>query len=294
MALFGKESCTLCDKEVGALGRTKLTDKNPKQYVCRDCIKTKVSPYVDVGFISKEELDRHLQQRERDNEVYEEFFSDFSIIDIKNLTGAHPWSYYRMGEYEYRRHIGSNNVVIWQNPRGKELTYDVLHMDEIQGACVWGEYNDKKSKELKKLPDTTSFTLSVQEEYPDKDIENLYLTIFTRHPFLPTIEVPVIKGGGKEKEMARIRDNAMNVVKVFNRDMEMEDKENYVSKREMKKSTRETGKALFGALRKGGMDEKGKDAVSNLLGNLEKRSNLSTMDERIKELRESNNPRKLF
>ena len=293
MALFGKESCLLCDKEAGALGRTKLTDKSPKCYVCKSCVKTRVSPYVEAGYLSKDQLDRHLSQREKDRELYKEYLADYRIQDLKEFaTGSSPWSTWYLGKYELRKHRDSNYFSLWENPRGEEVDFDVIHWDEVVGACMWGEYKGKKGDEIVKLPDSTSFTLNTEKEYPDKDIKNLYLSLFTNHPFLATIEVQVIKGGGKEDDNRKIRMTTMDLVKLFNKDFAKENQENYVSKKEMKESKKGAKKALFGALKKREFDDSATEAVSSLLGNLAKKSNHTSIDLRIQELRESHDPRK--
>lgn len=293
MALFGKEKCSLCDKEAGALGRTKLTNKNPKYYVCKSCVKEKVSPYVEAGYLSKESLDRHLNQREKDRELYQEYLADYQIVNIKELaSGGNDWTTWYLGKYELRKHRDSNYFCIWENPRGEEVSFDVIHWDEVKGACIWGEYKGKKSDEIVKLPDSTSFTLNTEREYPDKDIKNLYLSLFTSHPFLPTIEIPVIKGGGREDDNKKVRRTAMDLVKLFNKDFVEENQENYVSKKEMKESKKGAKKAIFGALKKGSFDDSATDAVSSLLGNLSKKSQHTSIDLMIAGLRESHDPRK--
>ena len=184
MALFGKENCVLCNKEVGTLGRTKLTDKDPKQYVCKDCINTKISQYVEVGYLNREKLERHLGQREKDQRVYEEYFADYRMQNVKEfLGGGNPWSTWYLGQYEIRIHGDTRNICIWDNSSGKDTSYDIIHWDEVEGACIWGEYKGKKNDETIKLPDTTFFSLEMEKEYLDKDIKNLYLTLFTNHPF---------------------------------------------------------------------------------------------------------------
>lgn len=291
MGLFSKESCELCGKEAGVLGRAKLTDKDSKKYVCKDCIKTKLSPYVEPGYMSKQDIDNHLVQREKDHELYLKYFSDFSYPKVKELFSETPWGSWALGNYELRYHRESGNYVIWEQYPKEGQTFDIFHEDEVQGACIWGEYKGGKD-DVKKLPDTTHMTLTELKEFPDKDIEKLYLTIFTRHPFLPTIEIPMITKSGKEDANERVRENALNIVKTFNGEIREELDEFQTTKKEFRESAKEARKSLFGAIKDGAISEEAQAKMGTFLKQVEAKGDSSTVDTRIASLRLSNDPKR--
>ena len=50
MALFSKEPCAFCGKEVGMMSRSKMSSKD---YVCDDCCK-KGNPFARVDHLTKD------------------------------------------------------------------------------------------------------------------------------------------------------------------------------------------------------------------------------------------------
>lgn len=293
MKFFGKEACKLCGAEVGALNRTKLTDKGEKKYVCRECSSTKVSPYVELGYMSEEDVLRHLDQRQKDAADYELYFKDFSYPKPSELFSETPYGSWRLGDYELRLHRESGNYVIWQEYPREGQTFDIFNQDEVQGACIWGEYKGGKDGN-KKLPDTTHMTLTELREYPDRDLLKLNLTIFTTHPFLSTIEVPIITKPGREDAVARIRENALDIVKGFNGDIREDLDEFKTTKREFRKSAKEARKSLFGAIKDGAVSDDAMSKMGTFLKQVEAKGDASTVDTRIAALRAENDPKRLF
>jgi hypothetical protein len=292
MALFSKESCVLCEKEAGALGRTKLTDKGSKLYICNDCVKTKLSPYVLPGYMSKADVDGHLVQREKDAEIYEQYFKDFSYPKVKELFTETPWGSWNLGKYELRHHRESGYYCIWEPYPKEGQTFDVFHKDEAQGACIWGEY--KVGSDVKILPDTTHMTLTELKEYPDKDIQRLTLTIFTTHPYLSLIDIPMITNGGKADANERIRENALNIADAFNKGLQEELDEHKTTNKEFRQSAKETRKSLFGALKEGAFNEDAQAKVGTFLTQMQARKDTTTVDDRIADLRRTNDPKNRF
>ena len=54
MGLFSKEACTFCNKEVGALKRSKLATK---EFICNDC-KRKTNYFARMDYTSKDAAQR--------------------------------------------------------------------------------------------------------------------------------------------------------------------------------------------------------------------------------------------
>ena len=65
--LFSKQACSICGKEVGALGRIKLKDKN---YICRECGKN-ASRLFRIGYHDLDATKKHLEYMKKANELYE-------------------------------------------------------------------------------------------------------------------------------------------------------------------------------------------------------------------------------
>lgn len=292
MKFFGKEVCKICGNEVGALNRTKLTDKDEKKYVCRDCNSSKLSPYVELGYMSEHDVQAHLEQRKQDAEIYEKYLKDFSYPKVTEIFSETPWMSWALGDYELRYHRESGYYVIWQQYLKEGQTFDVFHEDEVQGACIWGEYKASGKDPVKTLPDTTHMTMTELREYPDKDIQKLNLTIFTMHPFLSTIEIPIITKAGKEEAMGRIRENALNIVKGFNGEIQEELDEFKTSKKEFRESAKEARKSLFGAIKDGAVSDNAMAKMGTFLKQVEAKGNTSTVDTKIAALRAENDPKR--
>lgn len=68
--IFGKEQCTLCGAECGALHRTKIKGG---EYVCNDCAR-KCSAYVRLSEMDKAEVDGHIEYMRRQEQLYQQLF----------------------------------------------------------------------------------------------------------------------------------------------------------------------------------------------------------------------------
>ncbi len=70
--LFKKQGCTLCGKEAGALGRTKLKDG---EYVCSDCVRG-CSRYVRASEFTKDELVEHMEYMKKQGRIFDQCFAE--------------------------------------------------------------------------------------------------------------------------------------------------------------------------------------------------------------------------
>lgn len=68
--LFGKQVCTLCGEECGAMHRTKIKGG---EYVCSNCAK-KCSAYVRLSEMDKGEIEGHIEYMNRQEKMYQELF----------------------------------------------------------------------------------------------------------------------------------------------------------------------------------------------------------------------------
>ena len=70
--LFSKEACSICSKEEGVLGRTKLADG---AYICSDCRK-KCSPFFkSIVRVDLEHVKKHMEYMDMLNNLYEKEFA---------------------------------------------------------------------------------------------------------------------------------------------------------------------------------------------------------------------------
>ena len=70
MGLFSKETCALCGKEVGALKRTKIQNK---EFICNDC-DDGCSTFIDLYKLNKDEIVQHIEHMKKLEKLYNEVF----------------------------------------------------------------------------------------------------------------------------------------------------------------------------------------------------------------------------
>lgn len=295
MGIFGflkKDECYLCHEEVGALNRAKLADKGEKIYVCNKCRKSMLSPFVELVDMKKADLDSHLEQRKKDAELYKQYFSDFAYPKLTEaLSADHPWTSINLGKYELRYHKDSRNYTIWEK-HPKYESFDVFHADELEGACIHGEYTDLKDENrTKKLEDRTVFNTSDLKEYPDEKMKKLYLTIFTQHPYLHGIEL-LVADNESSKKKEKIRENAISLMKSINEAVEMQSEDYGVKKKEVRASMRDASTSATKSLFKGKLDEDLGDKLESAFSKAAAYNARSERDETIAGLRERNRLRK--
>ncbi len=295
MGLFGflkKDECCLCSEEVGPLSRARLKDKEEKIYVCNKCRKSRLSPFIDLVEMNKADVDKHLVQREKDGELYDEIFSDFQYRKLNELLSAdHPWGYTKLGKYELRYHGDSGNYCIWEKHPDYD-NFDVFHKDELEGACIHGEYADLKDANIiKYLHDRTVFNNFEFNEYPDENMKKLYLTIFTSHPYIHEIKLLVVDNG-TTKEKREGREKAIETMRTINELVEKQNEDYGVKKKEVKSSMRDATTSATKALFTGKGREEAGGKIASAFNKMNAYNDPSHRDERIEGLRERNKMRK--
>ena len=287
-----KDACCLCGEEVGVLSRARLKDKEAKIYVCNKCRNAKFSPFAEIVEMSKADVDKHLDQRKKDAEIYDEVFKDFKYPKATEvLSKDYPWTSMTLGKYELRYHIASRNYCIWEK-HPKYDSFDVFHADELEGACIHGEYVDLKDEnKAKKLSDITVFNTSDLKEYPDEKMKELYLTIFTDHPYIHEIELLVASNEDTKKKEDK-RENAIRTMMNINESVERQNEDYGVKKKEVRSSMRDASTSATKAILTGkGIEDLG-DKLESAFSKMGAYNALSQRDERIAGLRERNKLRK--
>ena len=68
--LFSKQTCAFCEKQVGALSRKKLKDKN---FICKDC-KKNCSAFLEPSAFDTEYLRNHMEYMKKQDVLYKKEF----------------------------------------------------------------------------------------------------------------------------------------------------------------------------------------------------------------------------
>ena len=168
--VFEKKYCNICGKELGLLGKTKISDG----HICKDC-SGKLSPYFHAySTATTESIQSQIDAREANKAAVAAFHVTRTLgNDVKVYVDEDN------GRVIITRTAPSN----WasSNP-------DVLDFSQITGC----DYNVKETKtEVKhKLPD------GKEESYDPKryDIDyDVYVTVYVNHPYVGQIEFKVNK-----------------------------------------------------------------------------------------------------
>lgn len=280
--VFGKESCKICSQEAGLTGRVKLADG---EYICRDCEKEDMSSFAVTTDMTLDEVRGHIEQRQHEAEIYDEEFAGFAGEDKLGNKVSHPingkFKVFDLGKYYYAENneSGTGNFVFWTLDRLNPKSFDLFNKKEIEGACFWGEFKDGDS--VKKTPDLTAWNKNLDSEFNLADIKKLYLTLFTKHPYLALADIPIIDNGGNEAEVRRIIGQVTNVVHYLNADREIDRRE---ARENMSKTTTQTAKGLFGAIKDKSWKEKGAGILANAI-DAASTATAKIGNERVEELR---------
>ena len=78
MALFSKEPCAFCGKEVGMMSRSKMSSKD---YVCDDCRK-KGNPFARVDHLTKDQVAEMFARSERDEKLLDGVELSDEYLDV--------------------------------------------------------------------------------------------------------------------------------------------------------------------------------------------------------------------
>ncbi len=141
--LFSKQSCVLCEKEVGALSRVKLNDG---AYLCNDCRKN-TSAFINVQKLDTEQVKNHIEYMKLQNELYEKEFKP--LQDSGKVQRFVHLGYYGLA---FADDIGMFEVIL---PDASKKNYkELFRYDQIRDYELYGKENinreqgEKRYKEV--------------------------------------------------------------------------------------------------------------------------------------------------
>lgn len=177
--LFSKKACGVCGKEVGALSRTQLKDKN---YLCSDC-KKNTSALFRLGYHDLESTKHHLTYMEKANELYEKEFAnlDKSQVDYCSHHGS-----YKIG---FADSIGMFEFISPEMKKSNKR--ELFRYDQIDGFGPYHELNamnrpegQKKYKEYGVL-----IKLRCAEDFARVNASDAEKALM--HPYAIEIKIPL-------------------------------------------------------------------------------------------------------
>ena len=140
--LFSKQTCELCGKEVGALGRTKLKDG---LYICKDC-KKDTSAFFKAENYTLEQVKKHIEYMKKQNELYEKEFA--TLPKDKIFRSVHQ-GYYGVA---FADDLGMFEIIL---PETSKRNYkELFRYDQIKDYEVYGKENISTEPGTKKYAET--------------------------------------------------------------------------------------------------------------------------------------------
>lgn len=129
--LFGKKNCCLCNQEVGATKRTKIRNKETKEYVCYLCAR-KCSQFVRLSELTKDEVIAHMKFMETREKIFNEV-----------LTPMNGKLYSAGGREMGIRFFDDAGMLVISDPQNhshKEV-HEVIRYDEVASYEYYKEEN---------------------------------------------------------------------------------------------------------------------------------------------------------
>ena len=140
--LLSKQKCELCEKEVGALSRTKLQDG---KYICYDCRKN-TSAFAPIAKYTLDDVKKHIEYMKKQNEFYEKVFSKLPDNElVKCIKIGFP-------SITFADSIGIFEI---ENSDTKKKNYkELFRYDQIKDFEVYTKKNTASGDNQKKYSET--------------------------------------------------------------------------------------------------------------------------------------------
>ncbi|MBQ3305992.1 DUF4428 domain-containing protein [Candidatus Saccharibacteria bacterium] len=178
--LFSKQTCGVCEKEVGALSRTKLADDN---YLCNDCRKN-ASRLFRLRYHDLEDTKKHLVYMEKANELYEKEFAtlDKSDIDHCGHHGSH-----KIGLADK---IGMFEIVSPELKKSHKR--ELFRYDQIDSFGPYTEMNAMNRPEGEKRFKECGVSIKMRcRENPMQNFGDADMNDATVHPYAFELKIPL-------------------------------------------------------------------------------------------------------
>ena len=136
--LFSKQTCAFCGKQVGALGRKKLTDGN---YICKECEKN-CSAFIDPSRFDTDYIKAHMEYMKKQDTLYKK---EFETLDKKKRERFVHEGYYGL---EFADDIAMFEVI---DPKANKRNYkELFRYDQIKDYEVYSKPNTSTEEGAKK------------------------------------------------------------------------------------------------------------------------------------------------
>jgi len=136
--LFSKQTCCFCDKQVGALSRKKLKDKN---FICKECEKN-CSAFLDPCRFDTEYIKQHIEYMKKQDILYKK---EFETLDKKKRARFVHEGYYGL---EFADDIAMFEVI---DPKAKKRNYkELFRYDQIKDYEIYAKPNTSTGDGQKK------------------------------------------------------------------------------------------------------------------------------------------------
>lgn len=188
--IFAKQPCAICEKEVGALSRTKLKDGN---YICGDC-RRNASGFYNPSKYTLEEVKKHFNYMDQMEKLYEKEF--LTIEKGRRDRNVH------LGFYgiEFADDIGMFEII--SSEAKKSNHKELFRYDQIDGFETYGIKNTGEGKKKYK---ETGVRLKMRCA---EDIEQAGASAAEKarmHPYVTEIKIPI------ERDVDEITHNGLIV-----------------------------------------------------------------------------------
>ncbi len=197
--LFKKQNCTVCGKECGTLGRTKLRDG---EYVCNECIRD-CSRYVRASEMTKEELLEHMAYMKQQERLYAECFEPAKKSSFPS-TG-------REQSIRFCDEIGMFEIADFKN-RDRKNNHELFRYDQVAECEPYVKYGMAKDGAKEKPFEEYGVTITLltpREVAPGASEEMLKRR---SHPY---VKHPMTVCLSKDEKEFLKRDEAANIVYKF-------------------------------------------------------------------------------
>ena len=136
--LFSKQTCAFCGKQVGALSRKKLADKN---YICKECEKN-CSAFIDPSRFDTDYIKAHMEYMKKQDVLYKK---EFETLDKKKRERFVHEGYYGL---EFADDIAMFEVI---DPKANKRNYkELFRYDQIKDYEVYSKPNTSTEEGAKK------------------------------------------------------------------------------------------------------------------------------------------------
>lgn len=140
--LFSKQTCELCSKEVGALGRVKLKDG---MYICKDC-KKETSAFFKPEQYTLEQVKKHIEYMKKQDELYQKEFATLPKDKVDRIV--------RQGFYgiAFADDLAMFEIIL---PETSKRNYkELFRYDQIKDFEVYAKENMNTQEGGKKYSET--------------------------------------------------------------------------------------------------------------------------------------------